>query len=170
METKKKLTRAQGVEAAIVLFTLNTGREGILRLAARADMFRDVPPEALPAVRDQVLEEWRAFAHASVVYGLMHRAPNIVVAEYLRETRALLARQGYDAAGAEAFIDGPFAAYMELLVQERHKECPSLFFRRVLDRKDGEILSGSVAVVSGVMAMLLCAVIDKLDGYDIQTE
>lgn len=170
MERKKTLTCAQGVQAAVVLFTLNTGREGILRLAAQADLFRGVPPEELPAVRERVLEEWRAFAHAAVVYALMHRAPNIVVAEYLRETRALLAQQGYDAAGAEAFIDGPFAAYMELLVQERQKECPPLFFRRVLGRKDGDAPSGSLASVSGVMAMVLCAVIDKLDGYDIQTE
>lgn len=171
MEPKKTLSCTQGVQAAVVLFTLNAGREGILRLAAQADLFRDVPAEALPAARERVLEEWRAFVHASVVYGLMHRAPNIVVAEYLRGTRALLAEQGYDAAGVEAFVDGPFAVYMELLVQERQKDCPGIFFRRVLPEEPmRKMPSGTVALISGVMAMTLCAVIDKLDGYDIRAE
>ena len=168
---RKILSCAMSVRASLVLFALNTDRNALLRQADAARLFHNVPPEALPATRRRLLDEWRAFVHAVIVYGLGHRAPNSVVVEYLRTTRALLEDQGYSPEATEAFIDGPFHVYMERLMEEKHKECPVIFLRRLYGLDETQpIPAHPLAVFSGLMAMLICAVIDKLDQYDMRPE
>lgn len=170
-QKRKKLSCALGVRTGLVLYALNTDRNALLRQADVAGLFNGIPPEQLLDTRQRLLEEWRAFVHAAIVYGLGHRAPNIVVANYLRTTRALLAEQGYNPKTAEAFIDGPFRVYMERLMEEKHKDCPVIFLRRVyaLDNTQA-VPSHALAVFSSLMAMLISAVIDKLDQYEILPE
>ena len=158
---KKTLSVAEAVQAAGILYELNSGREGIVSLASQAGL-----PCANEDEERTILREWRAFVHAAVLYGLMVHAPNIVVVEYLRATQTLLGRAGYTPAEAEAFVDDAFRAYVEPLLRTQTKECPAIFFRRVMDKEPSELPSRTVAVVAGVMAMILAAILDKLEQYE----
>ena len=82
---KKTLHPEQAVQAACFLFELNTREGDILEMADRAGI-----PHADAPARKTLTREWYGFVHAAVVYGLMAQAPNLVMAEYLRSTRALL--------------------------------------------------------------------------------
>lgn len=178
---KKPLPAAKGVEAAHILFALNTGTEDILRMAQRSGL-----PEIFwgGALAPDLCGEWRAFVHAAVTAGLMRHAPNSVLTTYLRDTGFLLEQaEGHSdatplATRVEAFVDGPFSAYMELLAQERQKECPLLFFRRLGLSEEGALshlmdqsaLARAQARIAAVMAMLISALQDKLEAYDIAAE
>ncbi len=74
MAAKKQLTAAQGMDAARILFELNSKREHIVNLAFGAEI-----PEACltePGALPDFCAEWRAFVHATVTAGLMQHAPN----------------------------------------------------------------------------------------------
>ena len=89
MAAKKQLTAAQGMDAACILFELNSKREHIVNLAFGAEI-----PEACltePGALPDFCAEWRAFVHATVTAGLMQHAPNSVLVGYLRRTGELLA-------------------------------------------------------------------------------
>lgn len=162
---KRRLSVAEAVQAASILYELNSGREGVLGMAAQAEL-----PCAAPAEEQALLREWRAFVHAAVLYGLMAQAPNVVVVEYLRVTQDMLHQAGYTPTEAEAFVDGAFRAYVEPLLRTRTRECPAVFFRRLLGRELADVPARSVVVVSGVMAMIFAAVLDKLEQYEFAAE
>lgn len=180
-QEKKPLPAARGVEAAHILFTLNTGTEDILRMAQRSGL-----PEIFwgGPLAPALCGEWRAFVHAAVTAGLMQHAPNSVLTAYLRDTGFLLEQaEGHADAvphttRVEEFVDGPFSAYMELMAQERQKECPLLFFRRLgisgegeaSHLMDGDALARAQGRIAAVMAMLISAIQDKLDAYDIAAD
>ena len=92
--SRKQLGAAQGIEAACILFQLNSKTADILRLAENA---------GLPSVfihgleRTRLCAEWRAFVHAAVTAGLMQHAPNSVLVGYLRQTGHLLRAAEADA-------------------------------------------------------------------------
>ncbi|WP_298067299.1 hypothetical protein [uncultured Mailhella sp.] len=158
---KRRLSVAQAVEAAAILFSLNSGRDGVLLMAARSGL----PCSSEEEIR-RLLLEWRAFVHAAVLYGLMVQAPNVVVVAYLRSTQDMLKQLGYTQEQADAFVDGAFRAYSEPLVRTRTQECPAVFFRRLLDKDITDVPAKTAATVSGIMAMILSAVLDKLEQYD----
>jgi len=162
---KRKLSLARAVGAAGILFELNTDEQGVLAMAGRAGL-----PCAAQEERGRLMLEWRAYVHAAVLYGLMVQAPNVVVVEYLRSTQAMLGSLGYSHEEAEAFVDGAFRAYVDPMVRTQTQECPSVFFRRLLGKDIGELPKQTVAVVSGVMAMIMSAVLDKLEQYEFGTE
>ena len=162
---KRKLSLAEAVEAARILFEMNAGEQGVLALAGRASLPHDTEEE-----RTRLLTEWRAFAHASVMYALMACAPNVVVVEYLRATQGMLRGLGCSADEGEEFVDGAFSAYADPLVRLQAQECPAVFFRRLLGWEVSEVPAQNAAVVSGVMAMVLSAVMDKLEQYDYALE
>lgn len=64
----------------------------------------------------------------------------------------------------EAFVDGPFAAYISLLAHERMSHCPALFLAR-LGVDDPE--AHSAARLAAVMALVMSAIGDTLERYDI---
>ena len=161
---KRKLTVAEAVKAAAILFELNTGESGVLALAGKAGL-----PCATDEEKKALMLEWRAFVHAAVLYGLMVQAPNVVVVEYLRVTQQMLGSLGYAPKEAEDFVDGAFRAYVDPLVRTRTQECPSVFFRRLLNKDVAEVPAAAAATVSGVMAMILSAVLDKLEQYEFGT-
>ncbi len=154
----------QAVQASCFLFELNTRRQDIVEMALKAGIPCDT---SHPAILDRTIEEWYGFVHAAVVYALMANAPNAVMAEYLRSTRTLLAQvAGYSPERIEAFIDSTFSGYIRLMAQNQQKQCPLLFFRRVLGVEDITSLpSEQVAFLSGMMAITMCAILDKLNGY-----
>ena len=86
--SKKLLSAAQGVEAACILFQLNSKTADIINMASGAQM----PDEYLSGPgADMFCAEWRAFVHAVVTAAIMHHAPNTVFLAYLRQTGNLLA-------------------------------------------------------------------------------
>ena len=162
---KRKLSVEEAVKAASILFELNAGESGVLALAGRAGL-----PCATEEEKKALMLEWRAFVHAAVLYGLMVQAPNVVVVEYLRVTQQMLGSLGYAPKEAEDFVDGAFRAYVAPLVRTKTQECPSVFFRRLLNKDVTEVPASAAAVVSGVMAMILSAILDKLEQYEFGTE
>ena len=162
---KRKLTVAEAVKAASILFELNTGESGVLALAGKAGL-----PCATDEEKKALMLEWRAFVHAAVLYGLMVQAPNVVVVEYLRVTQQMLGSLGYAPKEAEDFVDGAFRAYVDPMVRTKTQECPSVFFRRLLNKDVAEVPAAAAATVSGVMAMILSAILDKLEQYEFGTE
>ena len=170
--SKKLLSAAQGVEAACILFQLNSKTADIINMASGAQM----PDEYLSGPgADMFCAEWRAFVHA----------PNTVFLAYLRQTGNLLAAASNDFDGADekavnaalnAFVDGPFAEYMPLLAQEQQVRCPELFCQRLAVQAAN--LRGQAtppddhakARLAAVMALIISAVWDKLEQYDIQPD
>ncbi len=164
---KRLLTPEEAVRAACILFELNTGEQDLLDMAGRAGI-----PCAEEAERKALVREWYGFVHASVVYGLMAQASNQVMAEYLRCTRTLLAQTaGYTPEQIESFIDETFSGYIRLMAQNQQKECPALFFRRLVGEGSLEKLPKErVAFLSGMMAITICAILDKLGQYEFLVE
>lgn len=164
---KKTLQPEQAVQAACFLFELNTREGDILEMADRAGI-----PHADAPARKTLTREWYGFVHAAVVYGLMAQAPNLVMAEYLRSTRALLEQTaGYSPEEIESFIDETFSGYIRLMAQNKQKLCPALFFQRLLGTESLESLPAErVAFLSGMMAITMCAVLDKFGQYDFAAE
>ena len=168
MNARRILSSAQGVEAAAILFELNTEPAQLERLGTESGLL--TTPDT-PAQRELFLRQWYGFVHAAVVAGLMVHAPNIVVATYLHSTRYLLKARQQNDDMCETFIDTVFSPYMDLLIRERQQECPALFFRQVcgLERVE-DAPPRALAIISAAMAMTLGAIQDKLEHYDIQSE
>ena len=162
---KRKLTLAQAVEAAGILFELNTEPKGALAIAARAGLSCGTDGE-----KAAFLWEWRAYVHAAVLYGLMVQAPNVVVVEYLRATQDMLRRLGYSAEQATDFVDGAFRAYTDPMVRTQTQECPVVFFQRLLGKELADVPAATVALISAVMAMVMSATLDKLEQYEYGLE
>ncbi len=174
--SKKQLNAVQGIEAACILFQLNSKTVDILRLAENAGM----PPLYWSGTaRARFCQEWRAFVHAAVAAGLMQHAPNSVLAGYLKETGSLLratAEPGEAAllapdsqAARDAFVDGPFAGYMALFAQEQQARCPALFSER-LTHGSASLDGRTQARLAAVMALVISAIWDKLEEYEILAE
>lgn len=184
-ESRRRLTAAEGVEAACILFRLNAESAAILRMASHCGF-----PSALLAGASArlVCTEWRAFVHAAVTASLMQHAPNEVVLAYLRRTHALLAACAAsdavsspapgeapvapiapppDEASVNAFVDGPFSAYMPLLAQGDPRACPALFCRRTGLELPPEAALAAQARLAAVMALLISTFNDKLEAYHI---
>lgn len=164
---KKILHPEQAVQAACLLFELNTREQDILEMADRAGI-----PHADAPAREALVREWYGFVHAAVVYGLMAQAPNLVMAEYLRSTRTLLEQTaGYSPEAIESFVDETFSGYIRLMAQNKQKLCPALFYQRLLGTESLESLPAErVAFLSGMMAITMCAVLDKFAQYDFAAE
>ena len=156
---KKILSPEQAVQAACILFELNTREQDLLEMAQRAGV-----PCGDDASRRALTREWYGFVHAAVVYGLM--------AEYLRSTRTLLSQMaGYTPEQIESFIDDTFSSYIRLMAQNQQKQCPSLFYQRLVGEGALETLPKErVAFLSGMMAITMCAILDKLGQYEFGVE
>ena len=162
---KRTLPVAQAVEAAVILFELNAKPEGVFALAQKAGF-----PCTTKEEKERLLLEWRAWVHSAVLYGLMVQAPNIVVVEYLRVTQDLLKKLGYTEEQGRIFVDGAFKDYTTPLVQTQTKECPAVFFRRLVGKELVDVSPQSAALVSSVMAMILSAILDKLEQYEFAVD
>lgn len=167
MPERKVLSLAQGVEAGRILFEINTNAAQVLHLAREA---------GLPLCADQDAErllclQWYGFVHAAVVAALMVHAPSIAVATYLRGTTALLTAHSLPPEACESFIDTVFSPYMEALAQEKPDQCPAIFFRQACHIPQLENAPPrAVAMISGAMALVISAVNDKLEQYEILSD
>lgn len=171
-DIKKTLSAAQGLEAARILFELNTREDAAMRMLLSCGFS---PASCTGDAGRRLYAEWCAFVHAAVTTSLMQHAPNTVLLAYLRQTGSLLETAGTAAAehlqqDIDAFVDGPFAAYMPLLAQEQPQRCPALFCQRgVPELSEAESLPVQ-ARLAAVMALLLGALCDKLEQYDIHPD
>lgn len=165
MADKKVLSCAQAVDAAVMLLEINTKRDEVTTMLKHADLSQD-------AVQvHSIYLEWLAFIHAAIVYSLMHRAPASVVAAYLRTTTQLLQHHApTEALSVQNFVDSVFSPYMECLAQERQKDCPTLFIQRVCKHSVPPTTPTTLRVISGVMAMALCSILDAVSQYDMQAD
>ncbi len=166
MTQKKTLSRAQGVEAACILFSLNTERSQVEQLANNIK-----ESELLINDSEFFFREWYGFVHAAIVAGLMVHAPNSVLVDYLRSTSNLLKTHGIAKSEAKKFVDTHFAPYMEMLGKEEQQKCPSHFFKAVFNIQVlHQVPPRALALMSATMAMLLSAIADKLEQYDIESD
>lgn len=173
---QKQISAAQGIEAACILFQLNSKTADILKMAQGAEMPEEYLKDPGAAM---FCAEWRAFTHAVVTAALMQHAPNNVFMGYLRQTGNLLAASASPANPADAeaaltaFVDGPFAQYMPLLAQEQQARCPELFCERLAAQaavQRGQATppdDRAKARLAAIMAMVVSAVWDKLEQYEI---
>ncbi len=166
MPQKKHLSLSQGVEAACILFSLNTEHNQVKQFTANIK-------ETGLNVKDMnfLYREWYGFVHAAIVAGLMVHAPNSVLVEYLRCTTKLLKTHGIDKKEAKLFVDTHFAPYMEMLGKDEKQNCPKHFFKATVGADNlQDVPPRALALVSATMAMLLSAIADKLEQYDISHE
>ena len=176
---KKKLNAQQGIEAACILFQLNSRSEAIIDMARGAQM-----PELFFQGDGAKFfcTEWRAFTHAVITTGLMQNAPNSVLMGYLKQTQHLLSAAKTletpdnmyteNEVTLDKFIDGPFSQYMPLLAQERQSQCPEIFCQRLAKyviSANGKSKPNerAKARLAAIMALLISAVNDKLEEYEI---
>ncbi len=162
----KILSRSKGVEAACILFSLNTKCEQVEQLAL------NIEESGLKVKnKDYFYQEWYGFVHAAIVAGLMVNAPNSVLVDYLRCTTSLLKEHGIAKSEAKKFVDTHFASYMEMLGKEEQQKCPSQFFKAVFGLENlQQVPPRALALVSATMAMLLSVVADKLEQYQILSD
>ena len=189
-----RLSYAEGVRAACLLFEQNTRDADIREFAERAGLMpraaeldaalagmkkrpglaakEAADTAASDALLRRVRLEWFGFVHAAVVYALMDAAPNDVVFAYLRSTRTLVSTRGeLDEAGVDAFVDQTFAGYLERMARKTQRECPLLFYERLLELAPGEAASlpaPRLAFVSGMMAITMCCILDKIEQDDFE--
>ena len=68
-------------------------------------------------------------------------------------------------------IDDTFSSYIRLMAQNQQKQCPSLFYQRLVGEGALETLPKErVAFLSGMMAITMCAILDKLGQYEFGVE
>ncbi len=166
--TQKIWSRAQAVEGASILFYINTEKEQVLRLAKQLE---DMGLRLGSKGDELFCRHWYAFVHASIVSRLMVAAPNSVLVDYLRQTTTLLTHRDIAKERAKHYVDTYFSPYMDLLAKEEQTQCPHLFLKSVYNIGDiTQAPHTAVALISGTMAMLLSAVADKFDQYDMQSD
>ena len=162
--SKKKLSLKQGVDAACILFTLNSEKEQVLNLLVQMEK-DSFSPNSID--KELFCFEWYAFVHAAVVAGLMVHAPNITLVEYLRQTSSLLQTKGIAIAKTQNFVDQHFTPYIELVGMEDQKLCPERFFQMVCKiNKIENIPKKALALISATMALVMSAIADKMDKYE----
>ncbi len=162
---KKKLHKAQAVDAGCILFSLNTEPDQLYKMIEQLekDGFASQSID-----KDLFCREWYGFVHATIVANFMVNAPNSVLVEYLRNTSALLKTRDIPKSEAKNFVDTHFAPYMELVGKEEQQACPQQFFKAVCRIETLEnVPPRALAFISGTMALVMSAVADKLDNYEI---
>lgn len=72
---------------------------------------------------------------------------------------------GYDEEETVLFLDNQFQAYIQLIIEEKVKDCPKLFYKRLLAKDLSEIGKRSAVLLSGAMAMLVANCLDIFENY-----
>lgn len=155
---KQQLSLQQALQACFIIFEKNCGKEALIKF--QKDAFLE------HADRAQFFREWHAFVFAAVYYGFSRYAPAYMVLEYVRSIKYFLQEAGYEQAEITEFLDNQFQAYIKLIIEENVKECPKLFYRRLLGKDIQDADRRSVMVLSGAMAMLAATCLDIFEKYE----
>ena len=107
-----------------------------------------------PIIRDPSWVHGADYVVMESTYGDRNHAP---VASYTAELAKI--------------IDDTFSSYIRLMAQNQQKQCPSLFYQRLVGEGALETLPKErVAFLSGMMAITMCAILDKLGQYEFGVE
>lgn len=155
---KKKLDLRQALDVCFIVFEKNCGKDALLRF--QKDIFmEEVSAEAFS-------DEWYAFVFAGIYYGFSQYAPAYMVLEYVRSIKYFLQETGYGEEKITAFLDTQFQAYIQCIIEERIKDCPALFYQRLLGKKIQEVNQKSAVILSGAMAMFAANCLDIFEQYE----
>lgn len=163
MTNEKKITCAQSVEIAMLLYEENINQAEITNMIKIANI--SLSQDMLPLV----FSEWKAFVHAAIVYSLMHHAPAVVACEYIKNIKALMGRHD-NLEDENSFIDNTFSAYMKCFVEDAAKECPQIFIKKILNININDCSLQTVKVVSGVMALTISNILDKIELVEMMAD
>ena len=155
---KKTLSLQQALDACFILFEKNCGREALRRFQ------QDILLQEIPF--EDFAKEWYAFVFAGIYHGFSRYAPAYMVLEYVRCIKYFLQEIGYAEDQVSVFLDMQFQAYIQCIIEERVKDCPALFYRRLLGKTVQEVNTKSAVILSGAMAMFVANTLDIFEKYD----
>lgn len=154
---KKELSTQDALEVCYIIFEKNCQKDAL-------KTFQEKVYLADIAFND-FAKEWYAFVFGAIYHGFSQYAPAFMVLEYVRSIKYFLKEYGYAEDEITAFLDNQFQAYIRLIIEEKVKECPALFYKRLLDKNISEIDKRSVIPLSGAMAMLVANCLDIFEKY-----
>lgn len=155
---KKELSMQNALDVCFIIFEKNCQKDA-LRIFQEKIYLADIPFE-------KFAREWYAFVFGAIYHGFSQYAPAFMVLEYVRSIKYFLNEYGYNDAEITEFLDNQFQAYIQLIIEEKVKECPALFYRRLLNKSVQEADKKSVVPLSGAMAMLVANCLDIFEKYE----
>lgn len=160
--SKRKISLQQALEICFIVFEKNCSKEGL------AAFQKNVIPENFVKEIDgkTFSKEWYAFVFAGIYYAFSRYAPAYMVLEYVRSIKLFLQEIGLEQAEITEFLDNQFQAYIKLIIEENVKECPKIFYKRLLGKELQETDKKCVMVLSGAMAMFTAACLDIFEKYE----
>ena len=167
---KRKLSINEALEMATLVFSMNTEKVPALALAEKAGILQADELAKDKELEEKFLWEWYAFVHASVSSALSVHGPAVLFVEYLRGTHQILENLGYSEESLAPFVDEALLAYSAPPLEGKEKKCPSIFFQRLFQKNIQDISTQTVALISGAMAMLLCACHDTFEKFEYYAE
>ena len=159
---KKELSVQDALEVCYIIFEKNCQKDALKTFQEKIYL-SDIPHAAFA-------KEWYAFVFGAIYHGFSQYAPAFMVLEYVRSIKYFLKEYGYAEGEITAFLDNQFQAYIQLIIEEKVKECPALFYKRLLDKNLSEADKKSVIPLSGAMAMLVANCLDIFEKYDYATD
>lgn len=154
---KRELSVQEAIEVCFIIFEKNC-EAGALQAFQKQTFLSSVPFA-------EFAKEWHAFVFAAVYHGFSQYAPAYMVLEYVRSIKYFLKEYGYDEKETALFLDNQFQAYIRLIIEEKVKDCPELFCKRLLAKGLCEMEKRSVVLLSGAMAMLVANCLDIFENY-----
>lgn len=155
---KRKLSTQNALDVCFIIFEKNCKKD-VLKIFQEKVFLADIPFE-------KFAREWYAFVFGAIYHGFSQYAPAFMVLEYVRSIKYFLKEYGYADEEITEFLDNQFQAYIQLIIEEKVKECPQLFYKRLLGITLQEADKNSVLPLSGAMAMLVANCLDIFEKYD----
>lgn len=155
---KKELSTQNALDVCFIIFEKNCQKDA-LKIFQEKVYLAGIPIE-------KFAKEWYAFVFGAIYHGFSQYAPAFMVLEYVRSIKYFLKEYGYSDEEITEFLDNQFQAYIKLIIEEKVKECPQLFYQRLLGKSVQEADKKSVVPLSGAMAMLVANCLDIFEKYE----
>ena len=155
---KKELSTQNALDICFIIFEKNCQKDA-LKIFQEKAFLTEIDFE-------KFAREWYAFVFGAIYHGFSQYAPAFMVLEYVRSIKYFLKEYGYSDEEITAFLDNEFQAYIRLIIEDKVKECPILFYQRLLGKSVQEADKHSVVLLSGAMAMLVANCLDIFEKYD----
>lgn len=155
---KKELSTQQALDVCFIIFEKNCQKDALKTFQEKIYL-AGIPFE-------NFAREWYAFVFGAIYHGFSQYAPAFMVLEYVRSIKYFLKEYGCSDEEITEFLDNQFQAYIKLIIEEKVKECPQLFYTRLLGKSVQEADKKSVLPLSGAMAMLVANCLDIFEKYE----
>lgn len=159
---KKELSTQNALDVCFIIFEKNCQKDA-LKIFQEKVYLADISYE-------KFAKEWYAFVFGAIYHGFSQYAPAFMVLEYVRSIKYFLKEYGYSDEEITEFLDNQFQAYIKLIIEEKVKDCPQLFYKRLLGKSVQEANKKSVVPLSGAMAMLVANCLDIFEKYEYAKE